>query len=114
MPQLPQPKLAFAIRRPARQDEWDAYFSLRWTVLREPWARQRGEERDESEDEAIHLGAWLGTTLVGVGRAHFPSSRTAQIRYMAVLPEWQRKGCGAALLQALEDHARNGGRPLSY
>jgi len=89
--------------------EMDRYYDLRWRVLREPWSQERGRERDEHERDAIHLGAWLGERLVGVGRVHFVASDTAQIRYMAVEPEMQGRGIGGRILEELELRARQRG-----
>ena len=44
-------------------------------------------------------------SAVAVGRLHFNSIREARIRYMAVAIEWQRRGSGSRMLQALEDRA---------
>ena len=40
------------IRAQSSQDEWDAYFRLRWECLREPWGQPLGSERDELEEQA--------------------------------------------------------------
>jgi len=29
------------LRRPTSPDEWDAYFDLRWRILRQPWRQPR-------------------------------------------------------------------------
>lgn len=101
------------VRPPAGVEEWEAYFDLRWRVLRGPWHSERGQERDEREPEAIHLALWVGGQLVAVGRAHFLDAGTAQIRYMAVEPEWQGQGWGGRLLEQLEAAAvRAGARRL--
>ena len=97
------------VREPSGASEIDRYYDLRWRVLREPWSQERGQERDEHEGEASHLGAWSGERLVGVGRVHFISLDTAQIRYMAVEPEMQGRGIGGLILEQLELRARQGG-----
>lgn len=65
----------------------------------------RGQERDEHEKDAIHLSAWMGGRLAGVGRLHFISAEAAQIRYMAVEPEMQNRGIGGRILEELERRA---------
>ncbi|HKD91151.1 MAG TPA: GNAT family N-acetyltransferase [Terriglobales bacterium] len=95
--------------REPQANEMERYYDLRWRVLREPWSQQRGQERDQHETGAIHLGAWADDRLVGVGRLHFIDSHTAQIRYMAVEPELQGQGIGGRLLQELEERARERG-----
>src|SRR5215475_5130618 len=97
------------VREPADANEIDRYYDLRWRVLREPWSQERGQERDEHEHEAIHLGAWMGDRLVGVGRLHFISADTAQIRYMAVEPEMQGHRIGSRILEELELRATQSG-----
>ena len=94
------------VREPSEASEIDSYYDLRWRVLREPWSQERGQERDEHEPEAIHLGAWIGNRLVGVGRLHFISPDTAQIRYMAVEPEMQGRRIGSRILEELELRAQ--------
>lgn len=90
------------VREPSGATEIDRYYDLRWRVLREPWSQERGQERDEHESEAIHLGAWVDDRLVGVGRLHFINADTAQIRYMAVEPELQSRRIGSRILRELE------------
>ena len=97
------------VREPSVAAEIDRYYDLRWRVLREPWSQERGQERDEHEREAIHLGAWIGDRLVGVGRLHFVSPDTAQIRYMAVEPELQGRRIGSRILEELELRGRQRG-----
>ena len=46
---------------------------------------------------------------VGVGRLHRNDNTQAQIRYMAVLPQFQGKGLGGQLLAGLEQRARKWG-----
>jgi GNAT superfamily N-acetyltransferase len=93
------------VREPRMQEEWDAYYDLRWRILREPWHQPRGSERDEYEADAVHVIALCGRKLAGVGRAHLNSAGEAQIRYMAVEPESQGRGIGGAMLQKLESRA---------
>ncbi|MGH9523873.1 MAG: GNAT family N-acetyltransferase, partial [Terriglobales bacterium] len=97
------------VREPRSAAEMDAYYDLRWRVLREPWQKTRGEERDEHEPEAIHLGAWCRDRLVGVGRAHFVDSGTAQVRYMAVEEDWRGTGIGSEILRELEQRVCSSG-----
>lgn len=89
--------------------EFEHYYDLRWRVLREPWSQERGQERDEHEAGAVHLGAWLGDRLVGVGRLHFIAAASAQIRYMAVETDVQGQGIGGRILEELERRAQRAG-----
>ncbi len=45
--------------------------------------------------------------VAGVARLQFNSKHEAQIRYMAVAREQERKGIGRELVKALEQHAQD-------
>ena len=95
------------IASPSCEAEFEAYYELRWKLLRFPWNRPRGSEQDDRENDSIHLMAVTEyATVVGVGRLHFNSISEAQIRYMGVLPARQRQGIGTRILAALEDRAQ--------
>ena len=68
----------------------------------------RGSERDELETNAFHLQAQdPAGELIGIGRLHRIDDSQGQIRYMAVVETWRGCGVGTALLQALEQQARD-------
>ena len=98
--------MSLEIRQPGNEQEFERYYDLRWRVLRRPWTQPKESEKDEHETEALHLTAWLGETLVGVGRLHLNSPEEAQIRFMAVEEGYMRQGIGGAILEALEANAR--------
>src|SRR5580700_4835861 len=97
------------IREPCNEEEFKLYYDLRWRILREPWTQSRESERDEYENDATHLMAWSGDGLVGVGRVHFNSPVEAQIRYMAVEPQYAQRGVGGRILMELETRAQRAG-----
>ena len=85
-----------------------------WLILRKPWGQPEGSEKDDLEDESIHLMACQGDVVCGVGRAHFNSPGEAQIRYMAVDESHRGKGIGSKLLAELEKRIRQkGGRQIT-
>jgi ribosomal protein S18 acetylase RimI-like enzyme len=88
------------------ESDWDAYFDLRWRVLREPWGQPRGSERGESDSSSYHL-MFRGPdgAAVAVGRLHLNTPEEAQVRYMAVDPLWRCRGLGGRILEGLETHA---------
>lgn len=47
--------------------------------------------------------------VLAVGRLHDAGNHTAQIRYMAVEPGYQRQGLGSRILEQLEQAATAGG-----
>lgn len=89
-------------REPRTSEEWRAYYNLRWQVLRAPWQQPRGSEKDELDDEALHHMIIDDQQVIAVGRVHFIDAHTAQIRYMAVDPEYEKRGYGKQLLLSLE------------
>jgi N-acetylglutamate synthase-like GNAT family acetyltransferase len=94
------------LRSPSNDSEFQAYYALRWKILREPWNQAPGSEKDEFEGEAIHLAAWNADgKLVGVGRLHRVLEDCGQIRFMAVDPEQRSHGVGRAILRELEIRA---------
>ena len=98
------------LSEPANSREWEEYFNLRWTVLRRPWNQPRGSERDERENDSVHL--MICDTEhhpLATGRLHFNSPMEAQIRFMAVAPRWQHSGLGSRILRALERRAKVAG-----
>ncbi len=97
------------IRSPVTDEEFNQYYDLRWKVLREPWQQPKGSEKDELEDQAVHMAAIEDGKVIGVGRAHFNSSEEAQIRFMAVNPGYQKKGIGKKIYDALEIEAKKKG-----
>ena len=95
------------ITEPSTADEFAGYYALRWKILRAPWKQPRGSEQDDVEDSCHHLMVVDDDNrIVAVGRLQFNNIREAQIRYMAVAINAQRRGIGSRLLLALEQRAR--------
>ena len=99
---------------PLNQSEYDAYYHLRWRLLRRPWGKPMGSEKDALEKSAFHLLALTSyNKAIGVGRVHFVSKVQCQIRYMAVVFAYQRQGVGSQILHCLEDYAdANGAKTI--
>jgi len=97
------------IRKPKTEKEFQKYYDLRWRILRKPWGLPKGSERDEMDEESIHIMAIHGTNVIGCGRGHFNTKSQAQIRYMAVDDDLQRKGIGTELLRILENELNKEG-----
>jgi GNAT superfamily N-acetyltransferase len=98
---------ALEMLQPASQADWDAYFHLRWRVLRAPWGQPHGSERDQLDSSGFHLllKAQDGI-VVAIGRLHLNSPDEAQVRYMAVDEAWRGRGLGARVLGGLEAEAK--------
>lgn len=98
------------ITQPQTPEEFEKYYDLRWRILRKPWNQPKGSEKDNKEEEAIHIMVCEKDRIpVGVGRAHFNSAEEAQVRFMAVEKNMQGKGIGAALLKELEKKSKEKG-----
>jgi len=98
------------IRSPETDTEFEAYYDLRWRVLRQPWGQSPGSERDELDDDATHVAGYDEVKgLVCVGRLHAVETGVGQVRYMAVEEPLRGRGLGQAVLDELERLAKRQG-----
>ena len=99
------------IIEPKSSGEFRKYYKLRYEILRKPWGQPIGSERDERETTSIHRMIINDKTdeVLAVGRLQYNSIDEAQIRYMAVLDEFQGQGLGSQIISELEDVARENG-----
>lgn len=99
------------ISRPQTTKEFEAYYLLRYKILREPWGQPLGSEKDEQEKSSIHIMASDNNKMViGVCRLQFNSEQEAQIRFMAVEKNTQGMGIGKKMLDFIEKEAMTNGR----
>jgi len=97
----------FRVVEPKSTKELDAYFQLRWEVLRKPWGQPRGSERDESDSNAIHRMILDGKNIpIGVGMIFWISPKIAQIRFMGIKSDNQGINLGNVIMKNLESLAR--------
>lgn len=100
----------YVISSPVTESEFEAYFALRWEVLRKPWGQPQGSEKDEQENQATQLMAVDEKGgICGVCRLDSIDQSTAQIRYMAVKPGLHGQGIGRDLLLQAERNAKEKG-----
>lgn len=93
------------IREPQNPKEFEAYFLVRFELLRKPWNQPLGSEKDDLDLDinSIHLMAIdRNQTISGVCRLQFNSYEEAQLRYMAVIETAQGLGVGRKLLNYAE------------
>ena len=103
-------KKQILISTPVTPAEFEAYYLLRWQVLRKPWGQPKGSEKDELENTSFHLMAVIESgKICGVCRLDFIDDSTGQIRYMAVRPDMQGQGVGHGLIEKAELHAQEKG-----
>ena len=95
------------IKEPRTIEELEAYYLLRYQILREPWNQPFGSEKDEQENISIHAMAYYNEkNILGVCRLQFNSNEEAQLRYMAVAKNNQGFGIGKKLIEYMEERTR--------
>lgn len=96
---------------PSSEIEYKKYYSLRYELLRKPWGQPLGSEKDQDENQSFHRMIINKKTdsVLAVGRIQFISQTKAQIRYMGVSTNYQRKGIGSKILLSLEEIAASKG-----
>lgn len=96
---------------PQTAQEWEKYYQLRYTVLREPWSQLKGSEKLQDEDQADHVMIIDDETheIVGVARMQINTPTQGQVRCVAVAPQVQGKGVGKLLMKYLEELAQQKG-----
>lgn len=100
----------YQMRSPVSPEEFKDYFHLRWLVLRQPWDQPEGSEKDDKEEDSFQLAVFTGLNQpVACGRLQLNSSEEAQIRFMAVHPQFQNKGLGRMIMKGLEEEAVKSG-----
>jgi N-acetylglutamate synthase-like GNAT family acetyltransferase len=98
------------VTQPQTASEWEAYYDLRWRVLRAPWNQPKGSEQDDMEASCYHCMVIDNDgTVAGAGRLQLNSPELAQIRYMAVDLNLHGKGLGKKIMNALEEEASRRG-----
>jgi len=98
------------ISKPETPEQFKEYYDLRWRILRAPWDRLRGSEKDEFDETADHVTVRdENGRLLGIGRLHMNNAQEAQIRFMATEEFCRGFGIGRALMGRLEEIARDHG-----
>ncbi len=98
------------IKSPVTAAEFEAYFHLRWKVLRAPWNQPIGTERDDQENSSQHFMAVLPSgKIIATARLKEKEKGKAQLRYMAVDADYHNRGIGKQLLNHIEQAAIQSG-----
>ena len=98
------------IREPKSNAEWEAYFQLRYDVLRKPLGQAPGSERNSGDESAIHFALYADKKLVAVARLDEVDEQSAQTRFVAVDPTVQKSGFGLMIMEAVEKRAKADGK----
>lgn len=88
---------------PETEDHWNQMLDLRYEVLRKPWNEPRGSEKANDDDQSLHFIILSNENIVlGCCRCHFISETEAQLRFMAINPDYQRQKLGNQLVNHIE------------
>jgi predicted GNAT family N-acyltransferase len=90
------------IKTPETTQEWEAYYDLRYRILRAPLNQERGTERNEGDATGIHFALYELETLIAVARLDKLNHNTFQARWVAVENNQQGKGFGKQIMVAME------------
>ncbi len=96
---------------PSSKEEFEKYYQLRWEVLRAPWGKPKGSEKDDIENTSIHaLMLDENNTAVAVCRLNSTDDKQiGQVRFMGVSSAAQGKGYGAKIMDYIEQEAEKQG-----
>ena len=96
--------MKFSINSPKTKNDFEKYYYLRWKMLRKPHNKSLGSEKDDLEKDSFHIFVEnKKSDIIAVGRLNLINhNKDAQIRYMAVDEDFQKKGYGSTLLKELE------------
>ncbi|MCE3279177.1 MAG: family N-acetyltransferase [Bacteroidetes bacterium] len=98
------------ITEPQTKEQFEAYYLTRYETLRKPWNQPLGSEKDDQENDCIHIMAIKeNLDVAGVCRLQFNSSSEAQLRYMGVKENTQGSGIGRKLIEYAESRAKEKG-----
>ena len=107
------------VQPPRTPAEWDAYYALRYAVLRRPWQQPPGSERAPADAEPTTVHALLlapapaagpaRPAALAVGMLQRVAAHQGQIRFMAVAPAAAGTGLGRRVLAYLEAQGRAAG-----
>jgi GNAT superfamily N-acetyltransferase len=95
------------IRVPKIEVEWEQYYDLRYRILRQPWNQPRGSERNEGDETGMHFALYEIEILKAIARLDINDEKSAQVRFMAVETEIQRKGYGKQVMLAIENYCKS-------
>jgi ribosomal protein S18 acetylase RimI-like enzyme len=98
-----------SVQAPHTPAQWDAYYALRYQVLRQPWQQPLGSEHcpadnDPSTEHALLLAPGVNSALA-VGMLQRTTNQQGQMRFMAVAPHAAGTGLGSQVVAYLEHRA---------
>ena len=97
------------IRSPKTESEWEAYYDLRYRILRAPLNKPRGSERNDKDAAGFHFALFEEDSIKAIARLDQASEKIAQVRFVAVEDNSQGSGFGRLIMEATEDFAMKRG-----
>lgn len=97
------------VRRVDSHDEYEDALTVRREVFIEEQGVPEDLEVDGKDDEATHFVASIDGNAVGAARLRQYDGRTAKVERVAVLKSHRGSGIGRALMEAVEQVAREMG-----
>ena len=97
------------IRTPQTEAEWDAYYDLRYRVLREPLDQPRGSEHNDGDATGVHFALYDDGILMAIARLDQASKEISQVRFVAVEFNSQGKGYGRMIMEETERFSKEQG-----
>ncbi len=96
---------------PKTKEHFEAYYALRYRVLRQPWGQAKGSEKDDYEPISDHFMAVDDQSgeVYGVVKLFEKEPGVAQLSHLAVIKPKQGTGVGKLLLETVENAARQKG-----
>ena len=94
------------IRGPQTESEWEAYYDLRYRVLRKPLDQPLGSERNDGDATGIHFALFEGEKIMAIARLDQAGEHISQVRFVAVDSAAQGKGYGRMIMEAVEEKSQ--------
>jgi predicted GNAT family N-acyltransferase len=101
--------MGIEIRTPQTEKEWEAYYDLRYRILREPLDQPRGSERNDGDETGEHFALYDNSVLKAIARLDHSGEQIAQVRFVAVEGNQQGMGYGRLIMEATEKRAKERG-----
>ncbi len=101
--------MSIEIRSPQTELEWQAYYDLRYRILRAPLNQPLGSEKNDGDATGVHFALYEDGILRAIARLDRAEPGLAQVRFVAVDDNLQGRGYGRMIMQATEEAAKQRG-----